>query len=81
MNLFLNGIYFRFSLWHFIYSFNKDVSALYLAAERNNTEIMDLLFTQENVKIEKNCFIGCIKLKQIRIPSYMKIVHLKIVHH
>lgn len=44
------------------------------AANKNNQEILTFLMNQEQFEIEEKCFDNCKNLKQITIPSSVKLI-------
>lgn len=51
---------------------NNKITPLYLAAERNNKDILNLLLSLEEIQIGIDCFNGCKKLTEIAIPTSIK---------
>ena len=47
------------------------MTALHLAGESNNTDIIDLLLSQQGIKIGDDCFKECKKLTRISISSFV----------
>ena len=46
--------------------------ALHLVPEKNNQDIINILFSQKGIQICNECFMKCKHLTQINIPSVIK---------
>lgn len=69
MNFNSNAISILFEFQWCLFSILNNVSALKLAAERNDLDIVRLLFTVINIEIGKDCFKDCSQMKELTIPN------------
>ena len=48
-----------------------NITALHLAAKKNNIEIVNLLLSQQEIQIGDDCFLNCQRLEKLSIPSFI----------